>query len=289
MKIQPIRTDADHAAALRRIDRLMDAAAGTPEADELDVLATLVEAYEDRHFPVADPDPLVAIQFRMEQLGLTRKDLEPLLGSRGRVSEVLNGRRALSLQMIRRLHANSTSPWRVSSVATDALPFASHLPAALPAARPRSPTCSRAGGSCHRHRRHRAPGRRARATGLAAVVAAFGPDVSTPTAASTAAACARGSLPTRRPGSASSRSAPGDPHGDGNAVRANPAVLTRCWSSPLLAEGKRRDHVDRVLLVDVPESLQIRAPGAARRGVARAGAAVARCPGHTGRAAHDGG
>lgn len=104
MHIRPIRTDADHAAALRRIDALMDAEAGTTEADELDVLATLVEAYEDRHFPIADPDPLAAIQFRMEQLGLTRKDLEPLLGSRGRVSEVLNGRRALSLQMIRRLN-----------------------------------------------------------------------------------------------------------------------------------------------------------------------------------------
>jgi HTH-type transcriptional regulator/antitoxin HigA len=110
MKIQPIRTDADHAAALRRIDSLMDARAGTPEADELDVLATLVEAYEDRHFPVADPDPLAAILFRMEQLGLTRKDLEPLLGSRGRVSEVLNGRRALSLQMIRRLHRELEIP-----------------------------------------------------------------------------------------------------------------------------------------------------------------------------------
>jgi HTH-type transcriptional regulator/antitoxin HigA len=104
MQIRPIRTDADHADALRRIDELMDAEPGTPEADELDVLATLVEAYEDRHFPIADPDPLAAIQFRMEQLGLTRKDLEPLLGSRGRVSEVLNGRRALSLQMIRRLN-----------------------------------------------------------------------------------------------------------------------------------------------------------------------------------------
>jgi HTH-type transcriptional regulator / antitoxin HigA len=104
MQIRPIRTDADHADALRRIDELMDAEPGTPEADELDVLATLVEAYEDRHFPIADPDPLAAIQFRMEQLSLTRKDLEPLLGSRGRVSEVLNGRRALSLQMIRRLN-----------------------------------------------------------------------------------------------------------------------------------------------------------------------------------------
>lgn len=104
MRIQPIKTDADHVAALRRIENLMDAEPGTPAADELDVLATLVEAYEDRHVPIADPEPLAAIQFRVEQLGLTRKDLEPLLGSRGRVSEVLTGRRALSLQMIRRLH-----------------------------------------------------------------------------------------------------------------------------------------------------------------------------------------
>jgi HTH-type transcriptional regulator/antitoxin HigA len=110
MQIRPIRTEADHAAALRRIDRLMDAEPGTPEADELDVLATLVEAYEDRHFPIGDPDPLAAIQFRMEQLGLSRKDLEPMLGSRGRVSEVLNGRRALSLQMIRRLNRDLGIP-----------------------------------------------------------------------------------------------------------------------------------------------------------------------------------
>lgn len=104
MEIKPIRTDADHAAALRRIDSIMDAPPGTPEGDELDVLATLVQAYEDRRFPIDDPDPLAAIEFRMDQLGLTRKDLEPLLGPRGRVSEVLNGRRTLSLQMIRRLN-----------------------------------------------------------------------------------------------------------------------------------------------------------------------------------------
>ena len=104
MNIRPIRTDEDHAVALRRIDALMDAEPGSPGGDELDVLVTLVEAYEDRHFPIDDPDPLAAIQFRMEQMGLTRRDLEPLLGSRGRVSEVLNGRRALSIQMIRRLH-----------------------------------------------------------------------------------------------------------------------------------------------------------------------------------------
>jgi len=104
MEIKPIRTDADHAAALRRIDSIMDALPGTPEGDELDVLATLVQAYEDRRFPIDDPAPRAAIEFRMDQLGLTRKDLEPLLGPRGRVSEVLNGRRTLSLQMIRRLN-----------------------------------------------------------------------------------------------------------------------------------------------------------------------------------------
>jgi len=110
MEIRPIRTARDHAHALQRIDELMGAEPGTPESDELDILATLVEAYEDRHFPVADPDPISAIQFRMDQMGLTRKDLEPLLGSRGRVSEVLTGRRALSLQMIRRLHSELGIP-----------------------------------------------------------------------------------------------------------------------------------------------------------------------------------
>jgi len=104
MDIRPIRTKADHARALARIDEFMDARPGTPAGDELDVLVTLVESYEEKHFPVADPEPLAAIRFRMEQLGLTRRDLEPLLGSRGRVSEVLNGRRALSIQMIRRLN-----------------------------------------------------------------------------------------------------------------------------------------------------------------------------------------
>jgi antitoxin component HigA of HigAB toxin-antitoxin module len=81
MNIRPIRTDEDHAATLRRIDDLMDAEPGSPGGDELDVLVTLVEAYEDRHFPIDDPDPLAAIRFRMEQMGLTRRDLEPLLGS----------------------------------------------------------------------------------------------------------------------------------------------------------------------------------------------------------------
>lgn len=104
MDIQPIRTEADHEKALVRIAELMSAELGTPEGDELDVLVTLVEAYEQKHFPIEPADPIEAINFRIEQMGLERKDLEPYLGSRHRVSEVLNRRRGLSLEMIRRLH-----------------------------------------------------------------------------------------------------------------------------------------------------------------------------------------
>jgi HTH-type transcriptional regulator/antitoxin HigA len=104
MTIRPIRNDRDHAAALRRIETLMDAEPGTAAADELDVLATLVEAYEDRHFPIDEPDPIEAIRFRMDQSGLTRRDLERFIGPRGRVAEVLNRQRPLSLRMIRALH-----------------------------------------------------------------------------------------------------------------------------------------------------------------------------------------
>jgi len=104
-EIRPIRTKADHAAALAEIEKLWGAKAGTPEGDRLDVLATLIEAYELRHYPIDPPDPLAAIRFRMEQQGLTRKDLVPLIGTRTRVAEVLNGKRNLSIAMIRRLHA----------------------------------------------------------------------------------------------------------------------------------------------------------------------------------------
>ena len=113
MDIQPIRTEADHEAALVRIAELMSAEAGTPEGDELDVLATLVEAYEQKHFPIEPADPIEAINFRVEQLGLERKDLEPYLGSRHRVSEILNRRRGLSLEMIRRLHGGLKIPLEV--------------------------------------------------------------------------------------------------------------------------------------------------------------------------------
>ena len=103
--VKPIRSAADHRAAMAEVKRLWGAKNGTPNGDRLDVLATLIDAYEAHHEPIDRPDPIEAIQFRMEQQGLTRKDLEPLLGTRTRVSEVLNRKRALSIGMIRRLHA----------------------------------------------------------------------------------------------------------------------------------------------------------------------------------------
>lgn len=102
--VKPIRTNADYEAALREVERLWGSKSGTAAGDRLDVLATLIDAYEAAHFPMDPPDPIEAIRFRMEQQGLTRKDLEPLLGSRTRVAEVLNRKRSLSIAMIRRLH-----------------------------------------------------------------------------------------------------------------------------------------------------------------------------------------
>jgi HTH-type transcriptional regulator/antitoxin HigA len=104
MDIKPVRTSKDHRAALAEVERLWDAKAGTPEHDRLEVLVTLIEAYEAKHHPIPPPDPVEAILFRMDQMNLDRKDLEELIGSRARVSEVLGGRRTLSLGMIRRLH-----------------------------------------------------------------------------------------------------------------------------------------------------------------------------------------
>jgi HTH-type transcriptional regulator/antitoxin HigA len=110
MTIHPIRSPRDHESALKRIEALMSAEKDTGEGDELDVLVTLVDAYENEHFFIDAPDPIEAIKFRMEQLGLERKDLEPYLGSRARVSEILNRRRGLSLSMIRALHENLEIP-----------------------------------------------------------------------------------------------------------------------------------------------------------------------------------
>lgn len=100
---RPLRTDEEHAAALREIETLMDAEPGTPEGDRLDLLATLAELYEMHRWPVANPDPIEAIRFMMEQKGLVRRDLEPAIGPRGRVAEILNRRRPLTLPMIRAL------------------------------------------------------------------------------------------------------------------------------------------------------------------------------------------
>src|SRR5436305_14981780 len=104
IEVRPIRTKRDYEAALKDVERLWGAKGGTPEGDRLDVLATLIDAYETEHYPMDPPDPVEAIKFRMEQQGLTRKDLEPLIGTRTRVSEVLNRKRNLSIGMIRRLH-----------------------------------------------------------------------------------------------------------------------------------------------------------------------------------------
>ena len=111
--IKPIRTKKDYEAALAEVERLWGARLGTPEGDRLDVLATLIDAYENVHYPMDPPDPIEAIKFRMEQQGLTRKDLEPLIGSRTRVAEVLNRKRNLSIAMIRRLHARLGIPAEV--------------------------------------------------------------------------------------------------------------------------------------------------------------------------------
>lgn len=102
---RPIRTDEEHAEALREIEGLMDAEAGTHEGDRLDLLATLVEVYEAKRWPIDNPDPIEAILFMMEQKGLSRRDLEPVIGGRGRVAEIINRKRALTLPMIRGLAA----------------------------------------------------------------------------------------------------------------------------------------------------------------------------------------
>lgn len=104
MDIKPIRTAHDYEEALAQIEAIFDAQPGTSEGDLLEVLTILVEAYEEEHYPIAPPDPIDAIKFHMERLGLTRRDLEPYIGSRARVSEILNRRRPLTLTMIRKIH-----------------------------------------------------------------------------------------------------------------------------------------------------------------------------------------
>jgi HTH-type transcriptional regulator / antitoxin HigA len=103
-EVKPIRTKGDYEKALAEVDRLWGTKSGTADGDRLDVLATLIDAYETEHYPIDPPDPIEAIKFRMEQQSLSRKDLEPLIGTRTRVAEVLNRKRSLSIAMIRRLH-----------------------------------------------------------------------------------------------------------------------------------------------------------------------------------------
>ena len=110
MEIKPIRTKADHRAALKEIQTLMAARPGTPEGDRLDVLATLVKAWEKRRYPMELPDPVEAIKFRMDQSGLQPKDLVPMIGQLNRVYEALARKRPLTLQMIRRLHRDLGIP-----------------------------------------------------------------------------------------------------------------------------------------------------------------------------------
>ena len=113
MTAKLIKTKQEYRTALRRVEEIMDARPGTAEGDELELLAAIIEIYEEKHAPVPPPDPIEAIRFRMEQEDLQPRDLIPLLGSRSRVSEVLNGKRSLTLTMIRRLHQSLGIPAEV--------------------------------------------------------------------------------------------------------------------------------------------------------------------------------
>lgn len=110
MDVKPIKTEKDYQAALEEIEHLFDVEPNTPEGDRLEVLVTLVEAYESKHHPIFPPDPVEAIKYHLESRGLSRRDLEPYIGSRARVSEILNRRRRLTLRMIRNLEAGLGIP-----------------------------------------------------------------------------------------------------------------------------------------------------------------------------------
>jgi len=110
MNIHPIKSENDYEEALAEVEKLWGSEEGTEAGDKLDILLVLVEDYEDKHHAIDPPDPVEAIKFRMEQMNLSRKDLEKMIGSRGRVSEILNHRRGLSLNMIRSLHSNLHIP-----------------------------------------------------------------------------------------------------------------------------------------------------------------------------------
>ena len=110
MKLKKIESETEYEAALAYAESLMDAPSGSPAADDLKTIAVLIEAYEEEQFPIGFPDPITAIEFRMEQQGLTRQDLVPYIGSPSKVSEVLNGKRGLSKKMIRALYVGLGIP-----------------------------------------------------------------------------------------------------------------------------------------------------------------------------------
>jgi HTH-type transcriptional regulator/antitoxin HigA len=110
MNIKPLHTKTDYRNALQKVERLWDAPEGSPEAEQLEVWVLLIQDYESRHYPVPDPNPIAFLEHVMEARGLTRKDLEPFIGTRARVAEVLNRQRALTLEMIRRLSAGLKLP-----------------------------------------------------------------------------------------------------------------------------------------------------------------------------------
>ena len=110
MEIKPIKTEHDYNVSIKRIEKLWGAKKDTPEGDDLDLLCTLVESYEMKHYPIAPPDPIDAIKFRMEQMGMTKKDMAKYLGSQSRVSEVLNRKRKLTLKMVKSLYRGLKIP-----------------------------------------------------------------------------------------------------------------------------------------------------------------------------------
>jgi HTH-type transcriptional regulator/antitoxin HigA len=113
MNIKPIRNEADYQRALKRLEVVFDAKRGTDEGDELEILAIVIDNYESEHFPIGMPDPISAIEFRMEQMGLKQKDLVEMVGFKSRVSEVMNRKRKLTLEMIRKLNAGLNIPTEV--------------------------------------------------------------------------------------------------------------------------------------------------------------------------------
>ncbi len=113
MDIRPIKTENDYKAALKEVEHLFNASTNSSEGDRLEVLTTLIEAYEEKHYPISPPDPIEAILYYIESRGLSRRDLEPFIGSRARVSEVLNRKRPLTINMIRKLHGGLGIPAEV--------------------------------------------------------------------------------------------------------------------------------------------------------------------------------